>query len=32
MGVTVRFEGDLNAIDRTISELTAEGLDVEVLR
>lgn len=30
--LTVRFEGDSIAIDRTISELTAEGLDVEVLR
>ncbi|AKG36194.1 methionine ABC transporter ATP-binding protein [Paenibacillus durus] len=27
----VRFEGDADAVGRTISELTAQGLDVEVL-
>lgn len=30
--LTVRFEGDFAAIEQTLSELTAEGLDVEVLR
>ena len=30
--LTVRFEGDSAAIEQTLSELTAEGLDVEVLR